>query len=51
MPEPEKLAADMYVADIVALIMFHPLNDNVEDIGVPFLYISLQFIFPNTSNL
>ncbi len=26
-------------------------DDNVEDMGVPFLYISLQFTFPKTSNL
>jgi hypothetical protein len=26
-------------------------SDKVEDIGVPFLYISLQFILPETSNM
>ena len=58
-PEPEKVDADIFVADIVVPVK-GPDNkppvkgknkDNTEDIGVPFLYISLQFIFPTTSNL
>ena len=58
-PEPEKVAADIFVADIVVAVKIPdnvpPVsgknNDNVEDIGVPFLYISLRFIFPNASKL
>jgi hypothetical protein len=58
-PEPEKVDAD--TDDIEQLVPVKlPVNcppvkgknkDNTEDIGVPFLYISLQFIFPETSNL
>jgi hypothetical protein len=49
----------IYVADIVVPLKV-PVNvppdhgkkiDNVEDNVVPFLYISLQFIFPKTSYL
>ena len=58
-PEPVKVLADIYVADIVVPVKIPvnvpPVNGKnklyVEDIGVPFLYISLQFIFPKTSNL
>ncbi len=46
-PEPEKVAADMFVADIVVPdktpVNVPPVkgknNDNVEDIGVPYIYI------------
>ena len=56
-PEPEKVAAVIFVADIVVPdktpVKVPPVkgknNDNVEDIGVPFLYISAQLIFVNTS--
>ena len=56
-PEPEKSDAVIFVADIVVPVNV-PLkippvrgknNDNVEDIGVPFLYISAQLILFNTS--
>ena len=51
--------AVIYVADIVVPLKV-PLNVppvngknklNDDDIDVPFLYISLQFIFPGTSNI
>ena len=56
-PEPEKRFAVMFVADIVVPdktpVKVPPVkgknNDNVEDIGVPFLYISAQLILVNTS--
>ena len=56
-PEPEKREAVIFVADIVVPVK-GPDNkppvkgknkDNVEDIGVPFLYISAQFILVDTS--
>ncbi len=58
-PEPEKRDADIFVADIGVPdrtpVNVPPVkgknNDIVEVIGTPFLYISLQFILPNTSNL
>ncbi len=58
-PEPVNVLDVIYVADIVVplKVPLHapPLNGknklNVEDIDVPFLYISLQFIFPETSNI
>ena len=58
-PEPEKVEADTDVIEQLVPVKL-PVNippvkgknkDNTEDIGVPFLYISLQFIFPETSNL
>ena len=58
-PEPEKVAADTDVIEQVVPVK-PPVNcpptkgknnDNVDDSVVPFLYISLQFIFPKTSNL
>jgi hypothetical protein len=58
-PEPEKVEADIFVADIVVPVKV-PVNnppvkgknnDNVDEIGVPFLYISEQLILPLTSNL
>ena len=56
-PEPVKRFAVIYVANIVVPektpVKGPPVkgknNDNVEDIGVPFLYISAQFILFNTS--
>ncbi len=59
-PEPEKLFAIILVADIVVPVRI-PHNkppdngkklDNVDDNDnvVPFLYISLQYIYPKTSN-
>ena len=53
----EKRYADMFVADIVVPVEgpvnVPPVNgknnDNVKDIGVPFLYISAQSILFNTS--
>ncbi len=53
------MLAVIYVADIVVPLKV-PLNAppvngknklNDEDIDVPFLYISLQFILPETSNI
>jgi hypothetical protein len=58
-PEPVNVLAVIYVADIVVPVK-DPMNDpadngkkidNVEDNVVPFLFISLQFIVPKTSNL
>ncbi len=56
-PEPEKLAAVIFVAEMVVQdetpVNVPPVKgnnkDNVEDIGVPFLYISAQLITVNTS--
>jgi hypothetical protein len=58
-PEPEKVEADIFVADIVVPVkvpvnkppVIGKNNDNVDEIGVPFLYISEQLILPLTSNL
>ena len=56
-PEPVKRFAAIFVADIVVPVKV-PVNvppvkgknnDNVEDIGVPFLYISAQLISVRTS--
>ena len=56
-PEPAKLVAETYEAAIVVPVKF-PVNiplvrcknkDNTEDKGVPFLYISKQFILFDTS--
>ena len=56
-PEPEKVEPEKFVADIVVPVKVPanvpPVkgknNDNVEDKGVPFLYISAQLILFNTS--
>ena len=56
-PEPEKRDAVIFVADIVVPdktpVNVPPVrgknNDSVEEIGVPFLYISAQLILFNTS--
>ena len=56
-PEPVKSDAVIYVADIVVPVKIPdnvpPVsgknNDSVEDIAVPFLYISAQLILFNTS--
>ncbi len=55
-PEPEKAEAETLVADMDVHVKrpdnVPPLhgknNDNVEDIGVPFLYITAQLILVNT---
>ena len=55
-PEPVKRFAVIFVAAIVVPVKspdnVPPVkgknNDNVEDLGVPFLYISLQLILFNT---
>ncbi len=61
-PEPEKVLAETDVIEQLIPVKL-PVNwppvkgknkDNLEVIGVPFLYMSLyslQFIFPETSNL
>ncbi len=56
-PEPEKVEAYTLVTDIVVPVkdadnippVNSKTNDNVEDIGVPFLYFSAQLILVNTS--
>ncbi len=57
-PEPEKVDINTHVADIDVPVIKGPgnippvkgkNNDNVEEMGVPFLYISAQLILFNTS--